>query len=81
MEATSRFRKKIEKDESYQKCIANLGNKVQQIIRQNNAIGISLNSVFLRPCIGLKDVVHFEKQIIFESADARYRPIDLAFYQ
>lgn len=40
MEATSRFRKKIEKDESYQKCIANLGNKVQQIIRQNNAIDV-----------------------------------------
>ena len=38
MEATSRFRKKVEKDEAYQKTIIGLGSKVEQIIRQNNAI-------------------------------------------
>ena len=38
MEATSRFRKKVEKDEAYQKTIICLGSKVEQIIRQNNAI-------------------------------------------
>jgi dynein intermediate chain 2 len=39
-EATSRFRKKVEKEESYQKTIVNLGIKVEQIIRQNNAIDV-----------------------------------------
>jgi len=40
MEATSRFRKKVEKDEAYQKTIIGLGSKVEQIIRQNNAIDV-----------------------------------------
>ena len=30
--------KKVEKDEAYQKTIIGLGSKVEQIIRQNNAI-------------------------------------------
>ena len=40
MEATSRFRKKVEKDENYVKTIHLLGERVEQIIRQNNAIDI-----------------------------------------
>ena len=40
MEAVSRFRKKVEKEESYAKTIATLGERVEQIIRQNNAIDI-----------------------------------------
>jgi dynein intermediate chain 2 len=40
MEATSRFRKKVEKDENYGKTIHILGERVEQIIRQNNAIDI-----------------------------------------
>ena len=40
MEATSRFRKKVEKDENYVKTIQILGERAEQIIRQNNAIDI-----------------------------------------
>ena len=40
MEATGRFRKKVEKDESYQRTIVRLGGLVEQIIRQNNAIDV-----------------------------------------
>ena len=40
MEAVSRFRKKVEKEESYAKTITTLGERVEQIIRQNNAIDI-----------------------------------------
>ena len=40
MEATGRFRKKVEKDESFQRTIVRLGGLVEQIIRQNNAIDV-----------------------------------------
>lgn len=40
MEATSRFRKKTEKDENYSKTIVSLGERVEKVIRQNNAIDI-----------------------------------------
>ena len=40
MEATGRFRKKVEKDDTYQRTIVRLGGLVEQIIRQNNAIDV-----------------------------------------
>ncbi|KAG4098935.1 WD40-repeat-containing domain protein [Neocallimastix lanati (nom. inval.)] len=40
VEHTIRFRKKIEKDEEYIKVIKNLGDSMEQCIKQNNAIDI-----------------------------------------
>lgn len=39
-EQTLRFRKKVEKEENYMNTIINLGNSVEHVIKQNNAIDI-----------------------------------------